>query len=118
MCLYTNVPQWLNLQNFLKAINESINHTIDVTFMFIYLKCLNNKPEMETEKTTILTNHDANNKHILNMNNNTKCCEHLHIQNHTNFCDIEKFNLNTMQQHFNNDQLLLMDKFKTFPLHI
>lgn len=161
MCLYMSVPKWLNLQKFLKAINESINHTIDVTFMFIYFKCLNNSstknqqhPATKTLAKQIVAtqtiNLDKNHKIDFNVNNfkkiNTfekftlhKTCSEIgqteriittqQQQQHNNYNLLQ---LNPQQQHLpqqqqqhlhhqslcNTEQLLLMDKFKTFPLHI
>ncbi|XP_037819935.1 myb-like protein AA [Lucilia sericata] len=162
MCLYMNVPQWLNFQNFLKAINESINHTIDVTFMFIYFKCLNhtnnnnssnnnissnNKQQHNVKKTQIIaTNVNLDKNHKIDFNVNLKTINtiekftlHKNASSEIAQTEILKtINLTKQQQQqhpqyqqtqqqqqqfyqhylYNNDQLLLLDKFKTFPLHI
>lgn len=178
MCLYMSVPQWLNLQNFLKAINQSVNHTIDVTVMFIYLKCLNSSstsssttsnnshkgnninnnnnnnkvknqsyPFIKTVTTTnntsaivLSTNLDKNHEIDFNANitqinienlrhlkTNECCClkenifikqqqqkhhQHHHHHEHFNYCHGKSIHGNSV------DQLQMLDKLKTFPLHI
>ncbi|KAM7342278.1 uncharacterized protein ACRADG_009743 isoform 1-T2 [Cochliomyia hominivorax] len=195
MCLYMSVPKWLSFQNFLKAINESINHTIDVTLMFIYFKCLNNNNNNKNNNNVhIITinehkNCDNNNNNSKqqqnkylkikspttttiksNMNKNHKI--DFNVKFHQKINQIEKFSLHKtcsefpqaesiltiqqqlqqqqyqshlqqnqhlheqhLQQHYHqhhlhlqqhlyqqylchNEQTLLMEKFKTFPLHI
>ncbi|XP_075166848.1 uncharacterized protein LOC142238970 [Haematobia irritans] len=70
MCLYMSVPQWLNLQNFLKAVNASINHTIDVTFMLIYFKCFNKPPPKDLEISNGDTKNMENYFEVITKNGN------------------------------------------------
>ncbi|XP_073812338.1 uncharacterized protein [Musca autumnalis] len=56
MCLYMSVPQWWNLQKFARVLNERINHTIDVTFLFIYFKCLKKCSRAECKRNELNAN--------------------------------------------------------------